>query len=224
MRRLVVWTLLAFLFLPVSSIGMPAGVGSVADSGCSCHGGGSAAVTVVLTIDGLPDAYVAGESYVLNVSLSTTSEDMVNRSDPDAGRYRGFRMIGAGEFTLHQDATGVQVMDGGLTHTGDGAMVNSTIWEFDVTWTAPNSTENVSFTAYGLLASGGDGPGGDVWATSNVIVLGAEEPAGGDVEDEANEEAEEEADGSELPGFGFALACSATLLGALASRRNQSGL
>lgn len=224
MQRLVVWTLLALLFLPVSSIGMPAGVGSAADSGCNCHGGGSAAVTVILTIDGLPEAYVAGQSYVLNVSLSTTSEDQVNRSDPDNERYRGFRMIGDGDFLLHQNAMGVQVMDGGLTHTEDGAMVNSTVWDFDVTWTAPNSTENVSFTAYGLLASGGDGPGGDVWATSNVIVLGAEEPAGGDVEDEANEEAEEEADGSELPGFGFALACSATLLAALASRRTQSGL
>ena len=216
MMRAVLVVVTLMVFLPMSAVSMPAGVGSSGDSGCSCHGGVSDSVSVNLSIDGLPAAYVAGQAYVLNVTLSTTSDDLVNRSSPDSGEYRGFRMIGAGEFTLNQNATGVQLMDDGLTHTTDGAKVNSTVLEFAMTWTAPNSTADVTFTAYGMLASGGDGPGGDVWATSNAITLGAEQPAGGDID--------EEADGSELPGFGFAVACSATLLAALASRRNQSGL
>ena len=216
MKRAVLVTVTLLLFLPMSAVSMPAGVGSIGDSGCSCHGGVSDSVTVNLSIDGLPAAYVAGQAYVLNITLSTTSDDHVNRSSPNSGEYRGFRMIGAGEFTLHQNATGVQLMDGGLTHTTDGAKVNSTVWEFTTTWIAPNSTADVTFTAYGMLASGGDGAGGDVWATSNAVTLGAEQPTGGDID--------EEADGSELPGFGFAVACSATLLAALASRRNQSGL
>lgn len=211
---LVVVTLL--LFLPMSAVSMPSGVASYSDSGCNCHGGVSSAVTVNLIIDGLPAAYTAGQAYVLNVTLSTTSDDLVNRSSPDSGVYRGFRMIGAGEFILHQNVIGVQLMDNGLTHTLDGAKVNSTVWEFSMTWTAPNSTEDVTFTANGMLASGGDGPGGDVWATSNAVTLSAEQPAGGN--------AGAEADGGELPGFGFAIACSATLLAAFASRRNQSGL
>lgn len=215
MMRAVLVVVTLLLFLPMSAVSLPAGVGSVGDSGCSCHGGVSAAVTVNLTIDGLPTTYVAGQAYVLNVTLSTTSDDQVNRSSPDNGAYRGFRMTGAGEFTLHQNATGIQVMDGGLTHTTDGSRVNSTVWEFGTTWVAPNSTEDVSFAAYSMLSSGGDGAGGDVWATSNTVTLGAEQPAGGGVD--------EEADGSELPGFGFAVACSATLLAAVASRRNQSG-
>ena len=216
MMRAVLVVVTLLVFLPMSAVSMPAGVGSSGDSGCSCHGGVSDSVSVNLSIDGLPAAYVAGQAYVLNVTLSTTSDDLVNRSSPDSGEYRGFRMIGAGEFTLNQNATGVQLMDDGLTHTTDGTKVNSTVLEFAMTWTAPNSTADVTFTAYGMLASGGDGPGGDVWATSNAITLGAEQPAGGDVDEEADE--------SDLPGFGFAVACSATLLAALASRRNQSGL
>ena len=216
MMRAVLVVVTFLLFLPMSAVSMPAGVGSSGDSGCACHGGASDSVSVNLSIDGLPAAYVAGQAYVLNVTLSTNSDDPVNRSSPDSGEYRGFRMIGAGEFALHQNATGVQLMDNGLTHTTDGAKVNSTVWEFGTTWTAPNSTADVTFTAYGMLASGGGGPGGDVWATSNAVTLAGEQPAGGN--------ADEEADGSELPGFGFAVACSATLLAALASRRNRSGL
>ena len=215
MMRAVLVVVTLLLFLPMSAVSMPAGVGSSGDSGCSCHGGVSDSVTVNLSISGLPAAYTAGQAYVLTVTLSTTSDDHVNRSSPNNGDYRGFRMIGAGEFALHQNATGVQLMDNGLTHTTDGAKVNSTVWEFSTTWTAPNSTADVTFTAYGMLASGGDGPAGDVWATSNAVTLGAEQPAGGDVDEEADE--------SDLPGFGFAVACSATLLAALASRRNQSG-
>ena len=107
MMRAVLVVVTLMVFLPMSAVSMPAGVGSSGDSGCSCHGGVSDSVSVNLSIDGLPAAYVAGQAYVLNVTLSTTSDDLVNRSSPDSGEYRGFRMIGAGEFTLNQNATGV---------------------------------------------------------------------------------------------------------------------
>ena len=120
MMRAVLVVVTLLLFLPMSAVSMPAGVGSSGDSGCSCHGGVSSAVTVNLSIDGLPAAYTAGQAYVLNVTLSTTSDDHVNRSSPNNGDYRGFRMIGAGEFALHQNATGVQLMDNGRDDDGWG--------------------------------------------------------------------------------------------------------
>ena len=155
--------LAALAFTP-SFEAMPAGIGSAGDGGCSCHGGANADTTVVVT--GLPETFNASETYTFTV---TVVNDDLPRSEPDAGRMGGYRiLVTEGAVSAVPESAG-QIMDAGLTHTAEANTVRT--WDFE--WTAPGDDEaTAEFTIYGNAVSGGDGPGGDEWNVVNLLVPG----------------------------------------------------
>ncbi len=155
---------LAALTLAPTFEAMPTGIGSAGDGGCSCHGGASGDTTVVVT--GLPEVFNASETYAFSI---TVVNDDLPRSEPDAGRMGGYRILTTeGSVSAVPESNG-HVMDGGLTHTAEANTVRT--WDF--VWTAPADDDaTADFTIYGNAVSGGDGPGGDEWNVALISVPG----------------------------------------------------
>ena len=116
--------LAALAFTP-SFEAMPAVIGSAGDGGCSCHGGANADTTVVVT--GLHESFNASETYTFTV---TVVNDDLPRSEPDAGRMGGYRiLVTEGAVSAVPDSAG-QIMDAGLTHTAEANTVRT--WDFEL--------------------------------------------------------------------------------------------
>ncbi len=82
------------------------GVGKIADNGCVCHG--AQEDNVVITLEGLPEEYSAGESYNVTITLSSSVEanDVQGgfRIIPSHGNFSGEGWIEAESGWTHSDS------------------------------------------------------------------------------------------------------------------------
>ena len=128
---------------------LPGGISGVSvGAGCNCHGA-IASEDVIVHLDGLPDEFIAGETYLVNISFE---------GGPEASgeNHGGFNLAASrGTFTVIDES--VQIMDAAATHSESGNDQRS--WQ--VEWTAPSS-DKVS-SQFTLLVNSVNGDG---YATS----------------------------------------------------------
>ena len=116
----VLLVMIAALAFTPSFEAMPAGIGSAGDGGCSCHGGANTDTAVIVT--GLPETFNASETYAFTLTIVN---DDLPRSEPDAGRYGGYRiLVTEGVVNAVPEPAG-QIMDAGLTHTAEANTVRT---------------------------------------------------------------------------------------------------
>ncbi len=126
-----------------------------------------------LTVEGLPEAYRAGESYLVTVALRST--EMARAGFQAAARFQSPTKAGAqagvlaplnGETCVAVDTLiGVQYVQHSLeaVEVADPGFVS---WSFE--WRAPEGGGSVSFHASANSANGDDSPLGDLVYTTSV--------------------------------------------------------
>ena len=149
---------LSFLLLAVSGANLVDGNSGgkyQSGSGCSCHYGGSATVSM----SGQPATYTAGQTYTLSISVS--------------GGVSG----SAGGFSLEVDkgtlsTGGVGIMAVKVNTAGNSAThTTSSYRSWSVDWTAPSSgSGTTAFDLAGLTANGNGNNNGDSWGTASYQV------------------------------------------------------
>jgi len=142
-------------------------------SGCSCHSG-SATEEVVVTLDGVPDNYTAGETLTLTITITFGQvTGSVNHG--------GFNLVVSAGTLAPFDNTS-QLMDEELTHTEFGS--DQRTWQ--VNWTAPAYiTTNITFTAHGMAANGDNSASSDdKW--NKVVATIAKDTDGDGVTDKSD--------------------------------------
>jgi len=149
---------LSFLLLAVSGANLVDANSSgkyQSASGCSCHYGGSATVSM----SGQPATYTAGQTYTLSISVS--------------GGVSG----SAGGFSLEVDkgtlsTGGVGIMAVKVNAAGNSAThTTSSYRSWSVDWTAPSSGSGTTqFNLAGLTANGNSQNTGDAYGTANYQV------------------------------------------------------
>ena len=154
MRRIVVVCI--FLLMLSNVNGLPTGVGSIGDNGCTCHGGADSSTTVSIT--GLPSNYTSSSEY----NLSLMIDPSIEKNEVQGG----FRiLISHGEII----GDGWQIIDEGYTHTED---INDRR-NWTAKWIAPNlDDELVTVVVYGNAVNGGGSPAGDAWNSASYAVPG----------------------------------------------------
>ena len=196
LNKSTIIAILGLLLLVGSSItqvsARPTGISNV-QFGCTCHSG-SATEEVVITLDGVPDNYTAGETLTLTITIT---------GGPEASgeNHGGFNLdASAGTLTPFDNTS--HLMDGEMTHTEFGN--DQRTWQMN--WTAPaDNTTDITFTAHGNAVNGdGSANSDDKW-NKVVVTLAGDTPEGGGTTDD------------ETPGFGIALTIL-TLAGVAASR------
>jgi len=178
--------LLGSLMLP-STVSFHSGNGSASNNGCSCHASAENASTSV-QISGVPSAYVANQTYLLNLTVSNPYMASGNG---------GFRMLNPiGTIVAapgFEDS--IQEMDDGQTQTANGSHQLS--WEF--LWTAPiNGSGSVTFQAFALVANGDESLTGDTWSSISIDI----DEGNGTNEQEPDDNSSDSADGM-IPAVGF---------------------
>ncbi len=172
----------------------PTGISNV-QFGCTCHSG-SATEGVVVTLDGVPDNYTAGETLTLTITIT---------GGPAQGpeNYGGFN-LDANAGTLSPFDNTSQLMNGEMTHTEFGN--DQRTWQ--VNWTAPaDNTTDITFTAHGNAVNGdGSASSDDKW-NKVVVTLTGETPEGGGTTDD------------ETPGFTLMATLAVVCLAGLAAAR-----
>ncbi|RAH14616.1 MAG: cytochrome c oxidase subunit I [Methanobacteriota archaeon] len=157
----------------------PTGAGTNGNNGCTCHAGGAGTTTV--TVEGLPESYVGGETYELMLTVSNPDIPGADIST----NMGGFRLFAsAGTFGPGENSTDlVQEKEGGATHTELGNDFRT----WNISWTAPdNEGQIVDFTAHGNAVNGnavtptdGKGNTGDAWGSFETSIPGAAAMGGG---------------------------------------------
>ncbi|HJM54862.1 MAG TPA: cbb3-type cytochrome c oxidase subunit I [Poseidonia sp.] len=172
MKRLLAMAILVLIAFAPTMEGVSNGIANV-DSGCTCHGGGSASNDVTVTITGLPDVYNGSESYELTINITGGPE----ASGANSG---GFNLhADGGEFVSLDNHT--RVIDGPnkgieMTHTLEGNDVR----EWTVQWNAPlDDTDDISFKVFGNAVDGdGLNSAGDLWSSQEILVEGLNSDGG----------------------------------------------
>ena len=180
-RSILVLITLAFLasvFAMPQFSAAPNGIGEAANNGCLCHGLSQSADTQV-TVSGLPEQFNASETYSFTVTIQNDvmalDGDGVVTDGSRTVPYGGFRIfVASGGATISGvDATLVQELEGGLSHTVDGNKLRS--WDFE--FTAPaDDTKTVELVVYGNAVNGNSGAGGgtsgDYWNKVEISIPG----------------------------------------------------
>ena len=154
-------TLVTCTLMPLRAQAYPSGYGGT--SSCNnCHGGGSSP-TVTVT----PSATTVAPGQTIPVKLSLTTPN---------GIYGGFSLTtgGIGTFTASGDA---RVLSGNATHSAPKAENASGLVEFTVSWTAPSTSQTVTFTGWGNSVNGNGSTSGDLAASATASVSVAAAPA-----------------------------------------------
>ena len=174
----------------------PTGISNV-QFGCTCHSG-SATEGVVVTLDGVPDNYNAGETLTLTITIT---------GGPEAGgeNHGGFNLDASAGTLAPFDNTS-QLMDGEMTHTGFGN--DQRTWQ--VNWTAPaDNTTDITFTAHGNAVNGdGSANSDDKW-NKVVVILAGDTPEGGGTTDD------------ETPGFTLIATLAIVCLAGIATKKRR---
>lgn len=101
-------------------------------NGCNCH----SAVphgSVIISLEGLPDAFNASETYMMNISVSGGAEQIEEPLNT-----AGFNVwVSRGTLSIIEGATDVQIENGEATHTEAGNDQRN----WTVMWTSPPSDE-----------------------------------------------------------------------------------
>ena len=141
----------------------PTGIGSLADHGCTCHGGYSN--TTLPTILGLPEEFESNATYSLTLSVAAYSGQ---HSESAQG---GFRLLISNGSVEIQNQSRVQFLDGGWTHTESGNQYRS----WNITWTAPSdNTTTVDFVLHGNAVNGNGNSEGDMWNSFGTVLPGSQ--------------------------------------------------
>lgn len=199
LNKSTIIAILGLLLLVGSSItqvsARPTGISNV-QFGCTCHTG-SATEGVVVTLDGVPNNYTAGDTLTLTITIT---------GGPEAGgeNHGGFN-LDASAGTLSPFDNTSQLMDGEMTHTAFGNDQRS--WQ--VNWTAPeDNTTDITFTAHGNAVNGdGSASSDDQWNKVVVTLAGVDPPAGGGTTDD------------ETPGFTLMATLAIIALAGFAGRK-----
>lgn len=149
---LLFFSILLFAAPLVQSV--PSGVGDIGDDGCLCHGEKSQSTTV--TIDGIPQQWVANSTYNMSIIINST----VEISQDENARLGGFRLMIDGGTVIFEQSNNSQVINEGYTHTSMGNQYRQ--WNFS--WTAPSSNDSVvTFVVHGNAVNSDEGSSGDAW-------------------------------------------------------------
>ncbi len=154
-----------FILLFTSPLAQSAssGIGDDADNGCLCHGSKSQSTTVV--IEGLPQQWVANQSYEMAITINSTIE---KSQDSDA-QLGGFRLMIDDGIVVFEENNNSQIIDEGYTHTSQGNEYRQ--WNF--TWTAPTYNDTVvTFVAHGNAVNSDQQTTGDAWNYFSSSVAG----------------------------------------------------
>ena len=156
---------LTVLISAQAAIALPTGItGSMVDEGCICHGGGVASDQVLLTLEGLPDQWLPGESFELE--LRVVSTDVA--ATPSVAR-GGFNLrVNQGVLASLDETTQVEGEE--LTHTEIGNGFRS--WNF--TWTAVASGSGLLEIRAAVNTVDGDGQADadDHWVITTWTIQG----------------------------------------------------
>ncbi len=152
---------LAFVvFLVVSAGANSDGVTGKSKTGCKpCHAA-SADLGTTVSITGLPSQFTPGETYLLNVTVTSTTV---------SGSNGGFDLsVTAG--TLSTTDPNAQIVNNEATHTNN----NARSWQ--VSWAAPTDIKSAIFFVAGQ-ATNGVGTAGDAWNLQqySISATGAED-------------------------------------------------
>jgi len=130
----------------------------IINAGCTCHGGGVTSTAVIVSISGVPQSYVVGESYDMTISLTTADE----------GVEGGFLLWSYGVGTFDSEATGIRAADGEPTAISQSKSGNDWV----VQWTAPAS--DVGEVPFQLVGNAVDGSGlpdeADAWNIVSFVI------------------------------------------------------
>ncbi|HIA25362.1 MAG: hypothetical protein CXX81_28800 [Methanobacteriota archaeon] len=202
MNKSTIIAILGLLLLVGSSItqvsARPTGISNV-QFGCTCHSS-SATEGVVVTLDGVPDNYLSGESFTFTITIT---------GGPSQGpeNYGGFNLV-ASAGTLSPFDNTSQLMDGEMTHTEFGN--DQRTWQ--VNWTAPeDNTADITFTAHGNAVNGdGSASSDDQWNKVVVTLAGAAPPA-----------ADSDPNDDQTPGFTLMATLAIIALAGFAGRKEK---
>ena len=124
-------------------------------SGCSCHYGGSATVSMT----GQPSSYTPGSTYTLSISVSGGV----------SGSAGGFS-LDVNKGTLSTGGVGIMAVKVNSAQNSATHTTNSyRSWSVD--WTAPSSGSGTAqFNLAGMTANGASGNSGDAWGTTTITV------------------------------------------------------
>ena len=128
-------------------------------SGCGCHYGGSATVSM----SGQPSSYNPGTTYTLSISVSNGV----------SGSHGGFS-LDANKGTLTTGG-GVGIMAVKVNSAGTSATHTTNSYRsWSVDWIAPSAgSGSVQFNLAGMTANGNSGTGGDAWVQPRLLCLKA---------------------------------------------------
>jgi hypothetical protein len=165
--KTVRWVVVSLLFLALqgAQVGVDAsshGMEGYAQTGCNCHGS-QPGTDANVTIEGIPDRYYGGTTYVFTIALEG------GPVADTAAHQGGFNLQAtAGSFKPVDAST--HVMDSGdITHEHAGA--NQRAWT--VEWEAPISEKAVNFYVAGNIVDGDHQPtDGDDWALASYTTQG----------------------------------------------------
>jgi len=156
---------LFFILLLAPSLAQSAssGIGDDAENGCLCHG--SKSQSTIVTIEGLPQQWVANQTYDLAIIINSTIEQS---QDIDAS-LGGFRLMIDDGLVLFEESNYSQIIDEGYTHTSQG----NAFLQWNFTWTAPASNDTVvTFVAHGNAVNSDQQTTGDAWNYHSSSVAG----------------------------------------------------
>ncbi|PXY76909.1 MAG: hypothetical protein CXX81_13415 [Methanobacteriota archaeon] len=202
MNKSTIIAILGLLLLVGSSItqvsARPTGISNV-QFGCTCHSS-SATEGVVVTLDGVPDNYLSGESFTFTITIT-------GGPSQGAENYGGFNLV-ASAGTLSPFDNTSQLMDGEMTHTEFGN--DQRTWQ--VNWTAPeDNTADITFTAHGNAVNGdGSASSDDQWNKVVVTLAGAAPPA-----------ADSDPNDDQTPGFTLMATLAIVCLAGIATQKRR---
>ena len=124
-------------------------------TGCGCHYGGSATVSMT----GQPSSYTPGSTYTLSISVSGGV----------SGSAGGFS-LDVNKGTLSTGGVGIMAVKVNSAQNSATHTTNSyRSWSVD--WTAPSSGSGTAqFNLAGMTANGANGNNGDAWGTTTITV------------------------------------------------------
>lgn len=112
-----------------------------AEQGCTCHNGGNPSSEVIVLVSSVPRAYALGETYILNISISSVNPN------------GGFLITDYGAGTFDPDGGENMIWVAGSNMTGVSQSEPGSSWSLP--WTAPSTdVGDIAFSMAGNAVNG----------------------------------------------------------------------